>query len=106
MAAVMNLSGRPTSHAAFMTILAENAAPEAPQDPAALDQFLQWKSEITRAASGPLLLCLRCRQTRLAAEPHGHRFADVNPSLEAQGPEGAALFGKSMVCKPLLDSCA
>jgi hypothetical protein len=58
MAAVMNLSGRPTSHAAFMTILAENAAPEAPQDPAALDQFLQWKSEITRAASGPLLLCL------------------------------------------------
>jgi hypothetical protein len=48
MAAVMNLPGRRTNHAAFTTILAENAIPEAPQDTAALDQFLQWKSEITR----------------------------------------------------------
>jgi hypothetical protein len=48
MAAVMNLPGRPTNHAAFTTILSENAAPEAPHDSAALDQFLQWKSEITR----------------------------------------------------------
>src|ERR1700733_10454029 len=48
MAAVMNLPGRRTNHAAFTTILAENPAPEAPYDPVALDQFLQSKSEIAR----------------------------------------------------------
>jgi hypothetical protein len=46
MAAVMDLPGRPTNHAAFKTTLTENPAPETPYDPTALDQFLQWKSEI------------------------------------------------------------